>query len=44
MRLRCNCGAALNLAEAQLDRQLLEECREVAEQLMQEFPASESGK
>jgi hypothetical protein len=42
VRLRCACGAALNLAEAQLDRQLLEECRALAEELMQEFSASES--
>lgn len=43
VRLRCECGAALNLAEAQLDRQLLEECRELAAELMEEFPPSKSG-
>ena len=35
MRVRCDCGAGLNLAEAQLDRQLLDECRTVAEELLE---------
>ena len=41
-RLRCACGAGLNLAEAQLDRQLVDECRAVAEELMAERPPSAS--
>jgi hypothetical protein len=32
-RVRCDCGTALNLAEAQLHRQLLEECRAIADEL-----------
>ena len=31
-RVRCDCGTPLNLAEAQLDRELIEECKEVAEE------------
>ena len=36
-RVRCECGAPLNLAEAQLDRQLLEECQAVADELADYF-------
>ena len=42
MRVRCECGAALNLAEAQMDRQLLDECRAVVAELMRELPPSKS--
>jgi hypothetical protein len=41
-RVRCACGAPLNLAEAQLDRQLLDECRALADELLREFPPSVS--
>jgi hypothetical protein len=44
VRVRCDCGAALNLAEAQLDRQLLDEAKALAEELMEAFPPSESGR
>ena len=31
--MRCECGQPLNLAEAQFDRQLVDECREIADEL-----------
>jgi hypothetical protein len=43
-RVRCACGAPLNLAEAQLDRQLLDQCAEIAAELMEELGRSGSGK
>jgi hypothetical protein len=43
-RLRCDCGTALNLAEAQLDRELVQEGKQLAEELIREFSPSESGK
>lgn len=33
IRMRCECGAALNLTEAQLDRELIDECKAIADDL-----------
>ena len=32
-RVRCDCGAALNLVEAQFDRELIDECQAIADDL-----------
>ena len=44
MRVRCECGAALNLAEAQLDPQLIDECKAIAEELESYFGTTPSTK
>jgi tRNA(Ile2) C34 agmatinyltransferase TiaS len=31
-RVRCDCGTPLNLSEAQLDRELIDECQAVADE------------
>ena len=41
-RLRCECGTALNLAEAQLNRQLLDACKELVEELETHLPDAAS--
>jgi hypothetical protein len=37
-RVRCDCGTALNLAEAQLDPQLVDECKALVEELQEYLP------
>jgi hypothetical protein len=44
VRVRCDCGTALNLAEAQLDPQLVDECKAIAEELQAYFATTPSTK
>ena len=43
VRVRCECGQALNLAEAQLDRELIDEAKALAEELNAHFSERNKG-
>ena len=41
-RRRCECGAVLNMEEAQFDRELVDECKAVADELRAYLEARKS--